>query len=70
MSIDLSHNPNYVFTFAPFERLHHLKELRKNNTVQSCDADTVQWIEGLPPGIVIGNECNFTGIPTTTPPGY
>ena len=70
MSIDLSHNPNYVFTFAPFECLRHLTELRINNTVQNCDPDTVRWIEGLPPGTVIGNECNLTEKPTTTPPGF
>ena len=57
-SIDLSHNRNYVFTSASFECLEHLTELRINDTVQNCDADTVQWIEGLPPGTVIGNECD------------
>ena len=48
-SIALSHYPNYVFTSTPFKCLHHLTELRINNTVQNCHADTVRWIEGLPP---------------------
>ena len=57
-SIDLSHNRNYVFTSAPFECLEHLTVLRINDTVQNCDADRVRWIVGLPPGTVIGNECD------------
>ena len=33
-------------------------ELRINDTVQKYDPDTVKWIEGLPPGTVIGYECD------------
>ena len=55
--IDFSHNRNYVFTSKPFECLEHLTELRINDTIQKCDPDTVRWIEGLPPGTIIGNEC-------------
>ena len=56
--IDLSHNRNYAFTSKPFECLEHLTELRINGTFQNCDADTVRWVESLPPGTVIGNECD------------
>ena len=63
--IDLSHNRNYVFTSKPFECLEHLTELRINGTFQKCDPDTVRWIEGLPPGTVIGNECD--PLPESTP---
>ena len=56
--IDLSHNRNFVFTSAPFECLENLMELRINDTVQDCDWSTVRWIQGLPPGTVIGNRCD------------
>ena len=56
--IDLSHNRNYVFTAAPFECLKHLMELKINDTVQDCDWTTVKWIQGLPPGTVVGNKCD------------
>ena len=71
-SIDLSDNPYYIFTSAPFECLPHLTDLRINNTIQPCDPRMVQWIKSLREGIIIGNECN-TSTPTvqsaTTPPG-
>ena len=71
-SIDLSDNPDYVFTSTPFECLPHLTDLRINNSLQFCDSNTVQWIQSLREGVVKGYECDTSTPnvqPATTQPG-
>ena len=56
--VNLSHNPDYVFTSKPFECLEKLDALWIEGTIQNCDPDTVKWIKELPPDkIVEGDAC-------------
>ena len=62
--VDLSHNPNYVFTSKPFECLEKLDAIWIDDTIQNCDPDTVKWINELPPDkIVVGNTCASHSMP-------
>ena len=57
--INLSNNPNYVFTSKPFECLKNLDALWIDGTIQNCNPDTVWWINELPPDkAVMGDKCH------------
>ena len=56
--VDLSNNPNYVFSSKPFECLEKLDVLWINGTIQNCDPDTVKWIKELPADkVIVGDIC-------------
>ena len=56
--VNLSNNPNYIFTSKPFECLKKLDALWIDGTIQNCDPDTVRWINELPPDkVVMGDQC-------------
>ena len=46
-SVDLSHNPDYVFNPAPFKCLRNLAELRIRGTKQNCTPETDTWVKEL-----------------------
>ena len=57
--LNLSLNPDYVFTSKPFECLKKLDALWIEGTIQNCDADTVKWINELSPDkVIVGDTCS------------
>ena len=68
--VNLSHNPNYVFTSKPFECLEKLDALWIEGTTQNCDPDTVKWIKELAPDkIVEGDTCSSHPLPVSPAQG-
>ena len=68
--VNLSYNPDYVFTSKPFECLEKLNSLWIEGTIQNCDPDTVKWIKELPPDKeVVGDTCAAQSGPVSPPQG-
>ena len=58
MEIDLSGNPDYIFTHKPFKCLRHLTHLSIAGTIQNCnDKETAEWLSNHSDLRAVGNVC-------------
>ena len=68
-SVDLSHNPDYVFNPVPFKCLRNLAELRITGTKQNCTPETDTWIKEASQEVsIVGYSCSSPNESPAMPP--